>query len=150
MCFEELKRRLLEGIDLKQGRLHLAKVSQGRFLEEENYTIHLNGERLLFAKVFYGRKPYYKEWVELFNIENRFFGTEAEDLLLELFSRCFRRLFVEYYNDPQTTKELKSGIPPQETRLGKKLKSLGYTYFKDWYYPEGWMEGGYKLQAERL
>ncbi|RME10810.1 MAG: DUF1122 domain-containing protein, partial [Aquificota bacterium] len=22
-------------------------------------------------------------------------------------------------------------------------------YFRDWYYPEGWMEGGYKLQAER-
>lgn len=77
MCFEELKRKLLEGIDLRQGRLHLAKVSQGRFLEEENYTIHLNRERLLFAKVFYGRKPYYKEWVELFNIENSFFGTEG-------------------------------------------------------------------------
>jgi hypothetical protein len=73
MCSEELKQRLLEGIDLRQGRLHLAKVSQGRFLEEENYTIHLNGERLLFAKVFYGRKPYYKEWVELFNIENEVF-----------------------------------------------------------------------------
>jgi Protein of unknown function (DUF1122). len=56
MCSEELKRRLLEGIDLNQGKLHLARVSQGRFLEEENYTIHLNGQRLLFAKVFYGKK----------------------------------------------------------------------------------------------
>jgi hypothetical protein len=52
----------LEGIDLKQGRLYLAKVSQGRFLEEENYTIHLNGKRLLFAKAFYGKEALLQEW----------------------------------------------------------------------------------------
>ncbi len=56
---------------------------------------------------------------------------------------------MEYYEDRQTLRELKEGKPPEETRLGKKLKALGYRYLRDWYYPEGWMEGGYKLQAEK-
>jgi len=148
-CFEYIKEALKNGIALPQGTLVLVSVTGGRFAEEENYTINLNERRLLFAKAFYGRKPYYKEWIELFHIEEEFFGSPAEDVLLSLISECYRRLFVEYYNDPQTLKELKVGIPPEQTRLGSKLRRLGYTFFRDWYYPEGWMEGGYKLQAEK-
>ncbi|WP_448587481.1 DUF1122 family protein [Thermocrinis sp.] len=148
-CFKEIKKRLSEGIELPRGKLVLSQVSRGRFAEEENYTISLEDRRILFAKAFYGRKPYYKEWIELFHIEEEFFSSAIEDTLLELFSKCYRRIFVEYYQDRQTLMELKAGVPPDRTRLGAKLKSLGYTFFRDWYYPEGWMEGGYKLQAER-
>jgi len=148
-CFEEIKSKLQRGIELPQGILALTSVQKGRFEEEENYVICLNGKRLLFAKAFYGRKPYYKEWIELFHVEEDFFSSPAEDVLLSLFSKCYRRIFVEYYQDPQTVKELKAGLPPEKTCLGSKLKALGYTFFRDWYYPEGWMEGGYKLQAER-
>ena len=148
-CFEDIKQKLKKGIELPQGRLGLVSVSRGRFAEEQNYEIGLNRKRLLFAKAFYGRRPHYKEWIELFHIEEEFFASPAEDALLSLISQCYRRVFVEYYNDFQTLKELKAGIPPEETRLGRKLKGLGYTFFRDWYYPEGWMEGGYKLQAER-
>ncbi|HAV39561.1 MAG TPA: DUF1122 domain-containing protein, partial [Aquificaceae bacterium] len=76
-------------------------------------------------------------------------SSELEDKLYGIISKYFRRVFVEYYEDKQTLEELKAGKPPEETRLGSKLKALGYTYLRDWYYPEGWMEGGYKLQAER-
>ncbi|MCX8060060.1 MAG: DUF1122 family protein, partial [Aquificaceae bacterium] len=107
------------------------------------------GKRLLFIKAFYGRKPHWKEWVELFHVEPHFFGSQEEDELLRIVSRHFRRVFVEYYEDSQTLEELRRGVPPQETRLGSKLRALGYRYFRDWYYPEGWLEGGYKLQAER-
>ncbi|MFN4319229.1 MAG: DUF1122 family protein [Aquificaceae bacterium] len=108
-----------------------------------------DGKKIMYIKAFYGRKPYWKEWVELFHIDPTFFGSYLEDKLYEIISKYFRRVFVEYYEDKITLKELKWGKPPEETRLGSKLKALGYSYFRDWYYPEGWMEGGYKLQAER-
>ncbi|MFN3871326.1 MAG: DUF1122 family protein, partial [Aquificaceae bacterium] len=126
---------------------NLSKVEVGRFIEEENITLEKEGKRLLYIKAFYGRRPYWKEWVELFNIEPEFFGSTWEKELYGIISKYFRRVFVEYYEDKETLLELKRGKPPEETRLGSILKSLGYTYFKDWYYPEGWMEGGYKLQA---
>lgn len=128
---------------------YLHKVEVGRFVEEENITLAKDGKRLMYIKAFYGRKPYWKEWVELFHIDPSFFGSNFEDKLYQIISKYFRRVFVEYYEDKQTLEELKSGKPAEETRLGSRLKALGYKYFRDWYYPEGWMEGGYKLQAER-
>ncbi len=127
----------------------ILKVEEGRFVEEENITIGKYGKRLLFIKAFYGRKPYWKEWVELFHISPEFFGSPFEDDLYGILAKHFRRIFVEYYEDAHTLRELKEGREPQNTRLGSKLKALGYRFFRDWYYPEGWMEGGYKLQAER-
>lgn len=127
----------------------LLRVERGRFAEEENITVGRDGRRILFIKAFYGRKPYWKEWVEVFHISQEFFGSQSEDELYRILAKYFRRVFVEYYEDHQTMQELKEGKEPQDTRLGSKLKALGYRYFRDWYYPEGWMEGGYKLQAER-
>ncbi|MCS7171517.1 MAG: DUF1122 family protein [Aquificaceae bacterium] len=127
----------------------LSKVTKGRFVEEENITLEVLGRRIMHLKAFYGRKPYWKEWVELFHIDPEFFGSELEDKLYRILSRYFRRIFVEYYEDKRTLKELISGMPPEKTRLGLKLLALGYRFFKDWYYPEGWMEGGCKLQAEK-
>ncbi len=134
--------------DLKR-YFEIERIEGGRFLEEENIVIRWKGKRLLYMKAFYGRKPYWKEWIELFHIDPDFFDSPLEDSLYEIISRYFRRVFVEYYDDRRTLEELKAGMPPEETRLGSKLKRLGYRYFRDWYYPEGWMEGGYKLQAER-
>ncbi|RMH05620.1 MAG: DUF1122 domain-containing protein [Aquificota bacterium] len=128
---------------------YVPKVERGRFAEEENVILEKEGKKLLVIKAFYGRKPYWREWAELFHIDPSFFGSSEEDELYRLLSKYFRRLFVEYYEDRQTLRELKEGKPPEETRLGKKLKALGYRYLRDWYYPEGWMEGGYKLQAEK-
>ncbi len=127
----------------------IAKVEVGRFIEEENITLEKEDKRLLYIKAFYGRKPYWKEWVEIFHIEPEFFGSPLEGKLYGIISKYFRRVFIEYYEDKETLLELKSGKSPEETRLGSILRSLGYTYLRDWYYPEGWMEGGYKLQAER-
>jgi hypothetical protein len=41
------------------------------------------------------------------------------------------------------------GVPPHLTRLGFILLENGFTWFKDWYYPEGFMGGNPKLQAEK-
>ncbi|MFN7065872.1 MAG: DUF1122 family protein [Aquificaceae bacterium] len=127
----------------------VSKIEVGRFEEEENIILELKGGKRLYLKAFYGRKPYWKEWVELFHMDPDFFGSPWEEELYRIISKYFRRVFVEYYEDKQTLLELKAGKLPEKTRLGAMLKNLGYQYLRDWYYPEGWMEGGYKLQAER-
>ena len=53
------------------------------------------------------------------------------------------------YGDDETERGLKRRFPPAVTPLGKALLDAGCTWFKDWYYPEGWMEGGMKLQGNK-
>lgn len=48
-----------------------------------------------------------------------------------------------------TEKGLKRGFPPMATPLGYYLWLSGFRWFKDWYFSEGWLEGGMKLQATR-
>lgn len=116
---ENFKHELSKFVDV-------SRVEKGRFVEEENITIQKDRRRLMFIKAFYGRKPYWKEWIELFHIEPEFFRSELEEKLYRVISKYFRRVFVEYYEDKQTLEELKAGIPPESTRLGSKLRLLGY------------------------
>ncbi|MDQ4081303.1 MAG: DUF1122 family protein, partial [Actinomycetota bacterium] len=53
------------------------------------------------------------------------------------------------YGDDETERGLKRRFPPVVTPLGKALFDAGATWFKDWYYPEGWLEGGLKLQGNK-
>lgn len=69
--------------------------------------------------------------------------------LLSIYTGPGDRVFIEYEWDPVTMRELEVGIPPAFTRLGYKFLIRGFTWFKDWYYAEGFMEGGRKLQAEK-
>lgn len=134
-------------------------------MEEENLDIFVKKEelesRLLHIKVFYSRKPYYKPWVEFFsinaqiNLEGKiinYFDSIFEYELLSLFSNFLNKggkIFIEYYNDEETRKQLERWFPIPVTRLGYNLFKLGFTWFKDWYFPESFMEGGQKLQAEK-
>lgn len=140
-------------------------VKSGRFPEEKNIEILLTSEnvqkRLLVMKVFYGRPPYYRRWVEVFSISRelvfnsrifRFIGSVYEERLIECLSRFLEggeRLFIDYMYDNETRRALELSIPPSLTRLGYMLLQRGFTWFKDWYYPEGFMEGGPKLQVEK-
>lgn len=49
----------------------------------------------------------------------------------------------------ETEEGLKRGFPPPATPLGRYLWGIGLRWFKDWYFPEGWLEGSMKLQATR-
>ncbi len=162
---EEAVRRITRGVKIGGILVYAKNVSRGRFIEEVNLDIYLRAEGsegfLLYIKVFYGRKPYYKPWVEFFGINEslevgtrviNYYGSIYEDYLLSFFSRFIgpgEKIFVEYVDDAETRKQLEIGIPPAVTRLGYKLFRLGYTWFKDWYFPEGFMEGGQKLQGEK-
>ncbi len=137
---------------------------KGRFREEANYELYLGSEadvRLLVVKCFAGRPPHYAKWIEVFSVlpeidvgKGRipFAGSELETLLLDLLAKELEggeSLFVEYAYDLETSKLLKLGAPPVVTRLGFLLFQLGFTWFKDWYFPEGFMEGSPKLQCEK-
>jgi hypothetical protein len=137
---------------------------KGRFREEANYELYLGteaGTPFLVLKCFAGRSPHYARWIEVFSMLPKidvggckilFAGSELETLLLDLLAKELEggeALFVEYAYDPETSKLLKLGAPPVVTRLGFFLFQLGFTWFKDWYFPEGFMEGSPKLQCEK-
>ena len=157
---EELKNlieKLRRGIETDGFVLVCGEPKRGRFAQELNLDLSLlKGSKkahLLHAKVFLGRAEY-RDWVELFGIAKEvlgtpYFGSNVESKVLDLFSPLTGRLFVEYYDDMDTVRELSAGVPPALSRLGFELARRGFMWFKDWYFPEGLMEGGHKLQAER-
>ncbi|MEM1683890.1 MAG: DUF1122 family protein [Ignisphaera sp.] len=140
-------------------------VKSGRFLEEKNIEIYITyrgtKKRLLVMKMFTGRPPHYRKWIEVFMINKelifnnkifKFIDSIYEDNLIECLSNILQggeRLFIEYVYDYETRKALEIGVPPPLTRLGYILFKNGFTWFKDWYFPEGFMEGNPKLQAEK-
>jgi len=128
-----------------------ALVKPGRFREESNVEL-LTGNRLIaVVKVFEGRPPYHP-WLEVFNIDPAVTRTELELALLRSVAEaapCGATVYVEYVQDRETRTELAKGVDPSSTRLGRLLGSLGLRVVRDWYYPEGWLEGSPKLQSEK-
>jgi len=138
---------------------------KGRFIEERNVEIQLgkNGEwkTLLVIKEFQGRPPYYRRWFEIFNISPLlkwngfgfiFLKSEYEERFYECIAEQLKPnewLYLEYDYDEETAKALDLGVPVYATRLGYILFSKGFLWIKNWYYPEGFMEGSAKLQAEK-
>lgn len=154
---------------LCKSSLNLLKISAGievvekpgRFVEERNFELYSGGLRLLVVKCFNGRPPFYGRWVEVFNVAKTFqlegtslpfAGSDLEKILLKILADELKpgeTLFVEYGYDLETEYLLRLGAPPVLTRLGFLLLQLGFTRFRDWYYPEGFMEGGQKLQCDK-
>lgn len=157
--------QIIKGVAVDDYTIYAKGISRGRFQEEINLRLYLKqGEvesHILDIKVFYGRPPYYSPWVEFFNISNalklgdktiEFFDSFFEDKILSIFSQTLKAgesMFVEYYEDDETRRQLGASVPPPVSRLGYKLFKLGFTWFKDWYFAEGFWEGGQKLQGEK-
>lgn len=157
--------KLAAGITVGELKILARKTSRGRFAEETNLEVLVKrgfyDDYLLTVKVFHGRRPFARPWAEIFNINNllsldgeplAFFGSSIEDSVMKVFADSLRggeSIFVEYFEDKETLDVLKEGLPAPLTRLGFKLFCLGFTWFKDWYFPEGFLEGGQKLQAEK-
>lgn len=81
----ELKKRLEKGIEAGDRILKIKKISDGRFTEEENFEFFLNENKIFMCKIFYGRKPYYREWAEIFNVMDKtYFGSDAEEKIISL------------------------------------------------------------------
>ncbi len=152
-----------QGLYTSQGLLRSVRRTPGRFREEENHVLAVirEGEAFLILdmKIFLGRPPYYRPWVELFNIRTQipqeignFHGSEIERAIIQFWGEVLPpggRIFVEYHNDTTTDRALRRGVPPALTRLGILLVTHGFLWLKDWYFAEGLREGSLKLQGEK-
>ncbi|WXG39659.1 MAG: DUF1122 family protein [Candidatus Freyarchaeum deiterrae] len=157
--------KLTSGVVVGNFTVYAKTVSRGRFREEVNLDVYLKEDeletRLLVIKIFYGRLPYHTPWVELSDISSlvnlggktiEYFDSIFEDNLLSIFSQAIKpgaSIFIEYFEDEETRRQLGAGLPPPVSRLGYKLFKLGFTWFKDWYFAEGFWEGRQKLQGEK-
>ena len=115
-----------------------------------------------FIEALYNDGPYPgHNWVEIFDLDlpgdlrgREDFASELEPYLRPVADAipAGGHLMAEYEKlDWHTTQRgLLAGIPPIATPLGALLFALGTgDSFKDWYFPEGGMEGSRKLQGNR-
>lgn len=153
------------GISINSLQIFAEILPRARFREEVNLDLnardHHEKAHLMFVKLFKGRPPHYKPWIELFDIQPHikmrektipYFDSPLEIGILTFFSESLlpgQNLFIEYYRDTETMYQLQRDIPFPATRLGFKLVDLGFYWSKDWYFPEGFMEGEQKLQVEK-
>jgi len=158
MDIQRLIAILDKGIKVGKYLLKAEDIGTGRFIEERDLELFLinsnTRKHLMFIKAFPGRAPYYKGWIELFafNPEINFFRTPMEKKFLSIISDTIgpgESIFIEYAQDKQTKQMLYHSAKAEDTPLGKILLDLGFKWFKDWYFPEGALEGGQKLQAQK-
>lgn len=109
---------------------------------------------------FSGRGDYYTPWLEIYYYPELRFPSIELDLRDDgRDERLFRTLsellppgshfMVFYVNHKETLRALELGVPPPATYIGYLLWAAGCTWFKDWYFPEGFREGDVKLQGEK-
>jgi hypothetical protein len=160
-----LIKTLQSGLTFNSMKTVAERLPRARFREEVNLDLYIQSQverkHLMFVKLFKGRPPHYKPWIELFDIQPEinlkpaaisYFNSSLEKQILTIFSNALlpgQNLFVEYYRDTETLYQLQRDIPFPATRLGFILYNLGYFWSKDWYFPEGFMEGEQKLQVEK-
>ena len=157
---------LREGFSKSWIKVRLLGLEPGRIrgLYKASVLLEAGGSaaRVAMLMVFCGRPPYYRPWVEVFNVNPSvpverggympFTDTSLEDVFIDTvtgLSPPGSSFYIEYYWDDETTRELDMGVPAAASRLGFKLLQRGFTWFKVWYHPEGFLEGGQKLQAEK-
>jgi len=143
-------------VRLDSHKVMVKPLGRGRFREEWNYVILIDGEELCRAKYFMGR-GFYRPWIELYRFSDKWSIVRSKrGLLIRLFrliGECLRpgeSLFVEYVHDPELTKEIEREPDPANTFLGSILLEAGYSRLKDWYIPEGMWEGGQKIEASKV
>jgi len=123
-----------------------------RIREMYDLEVRYRGRHVAYLRVFEGRRPYYRAWVEVYGVDWRLAKGSLERLIAAAVYNSLEpgeHVYVEYVGDWVTESQLERGVPPEKTRLGRVLVSVGFTAIRDIYYPEGFMEGGPKLQARK-
>lgn len=156
---------VLNGFEIDGISISAKKLRPRQFRKEGNIDISLtkNGfqSHLMFIRIYLGLGVYYRPWVEFFGIDYtlkfgdesfKYINSELEHNLISRFSNNIGpggKIYIGYEGDLETTYELTYNYPPVITRLGYELFNNGFTWYKDWYFPEGGSEGGQKLQGEK-
>lgn len=109
--------------------------------EERVVLVDSAGEKAAEGLIFWGRRARgLRPWADL---------VVSDTSILPDLARMLgpgASLMVAYGED-DTEWALRRKVPPQATPLGLALLEAGCRWFKDWYFPEGGMEGGTKLQG---
>jgi len=148
--------------------LHVDNLSRGRFIEETNFELYLkvidresSENPTVKGKYFSGRGEFYKPWLEIYYYNRvKFKSSKIVDLSEKgLDEKLFKHLsdllppdahiMVIYLNHEETRKGLEQGVPAPATPIGYLLWKSGCTWFKDWYFAEGFWEGDVKLQGNK-
>ena len=157
----------LTGKKLGNYVLHIKNTYQGRFAEETNFEIYvkdldgtLSESYVMQGKYFSGRGKYYRPWIEVFyNHLSQISSQQPFDQEKEFQEQLFNYLIdflppgshimVVYSNHEETRVGLDRGVPAPATVLGYLLWKSGCTWFKNWYFAEGFWEGDIKLQGNK-
>jgi hypothetical protein len=143
----------LDGYKYKNYSIKLVKFENGRFKEERNFVFSLykNDELIeeffLYGKVFYGR-DYYRPWLEIAYNEN-FKNYKIIMNFLKAFLALMPNNSHVMINYDFEMYKILLYREPKETWIGQMLLSHGFKNLKNWYIPEGYKEGFYKLQGEK-
>lgn len=141
----------LHGRPTSRGPLRLGAVEPGRFPEERDAVVFAGESEApaIRLKYFAGRASAgVPPWIEagVARDDEAFLG-ELVAALAELLPPSGRLMVL--YGDDETERGLKRRFPPVVTPVGFALLAAGCTWFKDWYFPEGWLEGEFKLQGNK-
>jgi hypothetical protein len=139
----------LDGRPTSRGLLRVGELRPGRYPEEADAVVYAGEETAIRLKHFAGRwSTGAPPWIEAALAHtDEVFTAELVAALAELLPPG-GRLMVGY-GDDETERGLERRFPPVVTPLGKALLDAGCTWFKNWYYPEGWREGESKLQGNK-
>lgn len=142
----------LHGRRFNAHTLDVAKVQPGAFAGVYSFSLAVEG-RMVVSGLFYEGSKYIKPWLELdyaplAGDELDPSGEPLFQLLAELIP-AGGHISVAYLAHRITARALISGVPAAATPIGYFLWSCGCRWYKDWYFAEGWKEGGLKLQGAK-
>ena len=132
--------------------MHVKDVKKGAFAGVFSFSLLLDSHETV-SGLYYRGSTYIKPWLEL--DYSPVSGDELDptgESLFQLLSELIPpggHLSVAYLDHKITARALLSGVPPAATPIGYLLWKCGCRWFKDWYFAEGWKEGGIKLQGEK-
>lgn len=162
---------LLDNKSLNGMSTYLKELRRGRFFEERYFELYLRDESgrvsekpIANGLYFAGRGKWIKPWAEISYHYRVDFKNEKGEVETVSFSDADRdialfrllgelvppggHLAVEYQGD-ETGIVLALGVPAAASPLGYLMWKSGFRWFKNWYFPEGWKEGGTKLQGNK-
>lgn len=140
----------LDGKRLGPYTLRLVEVKKGAFAGVVSFSLRVNEHRVV-SGLYYIGSTWIRPWMEI--EYSPLTGAEVDETgekLFQLLSELIPpggHLSVSYTDHRMTARALLAGVPPAATPLGFLLWRSGCRWFKDWYFAEGWKEGGIKLQG---
>jgi hypothetical protein len=142
----------LQGRRVGAHTLQVTEVQPGAFAGVFSFRLQVQ-ERMVVSGLFYEGSRYIKPWLEL--EYSPISGDERDpdgEALFQLLAELIPpggHISVAYLDHKITARALISGVPTPATPIGYLLWRCGCRWYKDWYFAEGWKEGGIKLQGEK-